>query len=845
MKRIVVGTIGIIIYIASAILGQLDFNGFIALAIWLVSLVTIFWSIFQPQLFSCSFKKLHLFKEAKVSVFFLLILAIGIFFRFFQIETLPFGLWLDELAFSMRALEIMEHKIPAGLFDTSPMHRENWVVFNHLYIYFVIFIFKLVGVNYLAVKLVSLLPSVGIIIASYFLFKRVAGNTLTPIVTMFLISVSHWSTTISRWGWNEIMMSMFQVIAYYYLLKGLKNNSYQNLALAGIFLGLTFYTYMAFNIVFVILLVFLIISMLYNPSNWKDYFKKGLVVIAAAIIIIFPGSIDYIKTPSLYITRIQEVFIGHEIKAEKSIQPLLVSTARHLKMFNFKGDSNCRHNTEGLPQLDYITGLFFIIGLIISLKSINKSYHSLLFIWFLLGLLAGILSTGLSDSPHAYRTAMIIPVVMYYAALGMTSTYTLINKYMNKKVLNGLFIIVLAAITGLNYHIYFVLRPQSIHCYNANLIPEDIIVAREVKSLREKSPEIPSFIAGTLVNNPDTAIILNYISPVKKPGNEHTDYGIDNPYFGIIKVMPSGLFNFYHQTCYLLFPEEHVYIVENLYPEAKLTPLKTSFGEIFGYKTLLTVEDFNKAKQLTIERSKTTPGKRHICGAVISKGTYNAWFKASLSGILLSIDSNMVIEKPDKPESFLLNSNKILQFKIITDYPTDETMSNILVSDFDHKNFKRFADKLEVYRYNADNGLFVEYFSHPDWTGEIFKKEYARNFAPLTVNNESAKEGHSSIWKGYLEIPHSGDYYFEINTNQAVLLYLEGNLVIEIDAQTAKRENNKSLTLEQGIYKLVMKINHPAKDPDFRFLWKPSGKQNVEDINFNYLHITKHKNFCG
>src|SRR4030095_4111298 len=76
--------------------------------------------------------------------------------------------------------------------------------------------------------------------------------------TAFLTAVSQWHVTISRWGWDAVLMCFLQLISYWLLLRGLKGGRRSHLVLSGGVMGLCLYTYIASWLALAIALSFLV-----------------------------------------------------------------------------------------------------------------------------------------------------------------------------------------------------------------------------------------------------------------------------------------------------------------------------------------------------------------------------------------------------------------------------------------------------------------------------------------------------------------------------------------------------------------------------------------------------------
>jgi hypothetical protein len=99
-------------------------------------------------------------------------------------------------------------------------------------------------------------------------------------------------------------------------------------------------------------------------------------------------------------------------------------------MFNFYGDCNWRHNYACRPQLDLFTGIFFLLGLVLTFKTIfskhkngieaqnnpNRFPYILILIWMAIMAFPSILTK--EGLPHALRAIGMIPPVFILAGIG-------------------------------------------------------------------------------------------------------------------------------------------------------------------------------------------------------------------------------------------------------------------------------------------------------------------------------------------------------------------------------------------------------------------------------------------
>ena len=92
------------------------------------------------------------------------------------------------------------------------------------------------------------------------------------------------------------------------------------------------------------------------------------------------------------------------------------TTRLHVLMFNSAGDNNGRHNLPGAPMLDTFTGIFFVLGLGMSLTRLWRPRYMLLLAWMVILLQPAIWSIEF-EAPQALRAILVTPAVALLAAL--------------------------------------------------------------------------------------------------------------------------------------------------------------------------------------------------------------------------------------------------------------------------------------------------------------------------------------------------------------------------------------------------------------------------------------------
>ena len=92
------------------------------------------------------------------------------------------------------------------------------------------------------------------------------------------------------------------------------------------------------------------------------------------------------------------------------------TTLGTLGMFTFAGDPEWLYNVEHRPVFDWITGLFFYLGVIICLVRLKRMESGFALVWLIVGIAPAFVSIPAASFSH---TIAALPVVYMLAAVGV------------------------------------------------------------------------------------------------------------------------------------------------------------------------------------------------------------------------------------------------------------------------------------------------------------------------------------------------------------------------------------------------------------------------------------------
>ena len=337
------------------------------------------------------------------------IIAIACFFRLWHLDAIPGGLFPDEAANGQDAISIL-NGYHSPFFERG-LGREA------LYFYLIAGSIYLFGIGVWQIHLVSALIGIFTVIATFFLGK-ILFNQRVAFLASFFMATSAWHVTLSRTGFRAILVPLFATLFFYFVLKTVyflrhprlsskrginsgRNLSYLWAALAGINLGLGFYTYISFRSIIGIVGLMAVLFLITTPirknktlksafstkrratisfakkqsfSNearknvFKKYFRQIVIALIFAFLVLSPLLFYFHGHPDAFVGRAGCVSIFNpDLNNGNVIRTFLDVFKKTMLMFFTDGDLNWRHNVSGFSMLNPLVASLFAFGILLSL----------------------------------------------------------------------------------------------------------------------------------------------------------------------------------------------------------------------------------------------------------------------------------------------------------------------------------------------------------------------------------------------------------------------------------------------------------------------------------------------
>lgn len=430
------------------------------------------------------------------------IVLLAAFFRLYRLDSLPPGLYSDEAINGLDIQGIFQGRAPIVFGDREP-----------LFIYLQAVAVALFQQPELPLRLVAALFGIGTVGLTYLLAGKIFDRW-TAALSSVGVATSFWVVDINRLGLRANTLPFFAMLSFYFLWVGLgRGKKGGNLTvqllwpyvLAGFFLGISLYTYLAARLlplIFVLILGWLVLC---RALAWR----RGLLIlstvgIVAAVAYIPLGS-HLLNNPDVFFFHSGETsFFGTGTGKYSGPVSFLIHISNTLGMFTFHGDYNWRHNIAFRPVFDPVSSVFFITGLLYALYRFRSREYSFVVMWLFVMLLPGILSI---ESPHFLRTFAAAPSAYILAAVGFVQVARWLRGavsrfHLNCARANGVYAVAVAGLVlaaGINtYRDYFetwATSPEVYHAFESEVTAS----ARFLNTLRGEPLVLAS---ATLVPHP-------------------------------------------------------------------------------------------------------------------------------------------------------------------------------------------------------------------------------------------------------------------------------------------------------------------------------------------------------
>lgn len=378
-------------------------------------------------------------------IIFLLILCLAAGLRTYKLDSIPPGLFGDEVDVGYQAYSLLTTgKDLTG--RVLPFYLRSLSEFRTpLYIYSAVPFVGIFGLNEWGVRLPAVFWGLTSIIGMFLLVRKLFNENAAFIV-MILASLSPWHIQYSRASFEVTMLLTFIIFGVYFFLKGLQNNQFYPLSV-GLFAS-SIYIYST-AVVFSPFLFLMLLIIFWNDVKKIKVKMLSLVILTGAFLMIPLGlsiitgeakerfsaiSIfqDSVLLDKINLARKGQEFFTPDGQSQKTspqvesyfynrpmifLQVFITNYFRSLSpTFLFtEGDINFRQSIHEMGEMYYFEAILLVLGMF-ALSKLEWQKASLVFGWLLIAPIPA--SLTFQGGFHATRLIIMLPPLLILSGLG-------------------------------------------------------------------------------------------------------------------------------------------------------------------------------------------------------------------------------------------------------------------------------------------------------------------------------------------------------------------------------------------------------------------------------------------
>jgi 4-amino-4-deoxy-L-arabinose transferase-like glycosyltransferase len=299
----------------------------------------------------------------------------------------------------------------------------------------------LLGDNVLALRLPSAYLGLLLVAVAFALARRLF-DLKTAVLSAALLATLFWPVFYSRLGLRAISLPLLSGLSAYFWWQGwLKwpygaestgdrgrgkntasstqpissNRALKFFLIAGLFAGLSFYTYMASRVVPIFYGLYVCYLLLFHRPEVRERWRAIALFFLAYALVAAPLALYLLGNPGVEY-RLSEINQPLTALLDGNLRPALENSLKILSMFGLRGDPLWRQNVSNLPVYEPLVAVFFYIGLAISLLRWRVQRYTFLVLWLLTSMIPSIVSI---DAPSSIRIINVLPILTVFPVIGM------------------------------------------------------------------------------------------------------------------------------------------------------------------------------------------------------------------------------------------------------------------------------------------------------------------------------------------------------------------------------------------------------------------------------------------
>ncbi len=323
---------------------------------------------------------------------------------------------------------------------------------------------RLFGDSVAGLRTLSALLGTATLALTYLWARRCLGKR-AALLGMAALTFNHYHIHFSRLGSNQIADPFFMALTLWLLVEGMRRPAGQStrwFLAAGLVMGLSWYGYFGSRVIVVVVAAHLGIGALTQRDALYRRPRPLAMMALMAFMAASPLLLHYARHPENLTARANQVsfFLWLENELARPDHASTLSLVwrqiwRSISAFNYTLDPTFWYRAQ-IPLLDFVSGIFFPLGVIVALRRWRRPAVRLLLLWFGLSITLGWILT--ENPPSSMRMVIVAPAVALLVALGLDAFLQLARRVLGgrRDQWRTVSISLLSAIAVLNVHYYFI-----------------------------------------------------------------------------------------------------------------------------------------------------------------------------------------------------------------------------------------------------------------------------------------------------------------------------------------------------------------------------------------------------
>jgi 4-amino-4-deoxy-L-arabinose transferase-like glycosyltransferase len=342
-----------------------------------------------------------------------LVLLLAGVLRFVNLATVPQGIFHDEAWSGAKALSLLNGTAPAQVY----FPENNGM--DALHVYLIALLFKFTGPLALGSRIISALMGTLTVLATYWLAWELPADDhrrhATAIIAAIVYTIMLTAIATARSGWHSPSFALLAMLCLATLARARRLDRHRWFIIAGALAGLAQYTYPSARLLPVWLIVIALLDLVLQRQQFRTRLINYTLAALFAVIVFLPLGVFFIQNPQWLFERAEQT---------SSAINLGQNTLKTLLGFVVQGSTENLHNLPGRPLLDPVLGIFFVIGVIVSVIK-HRAEHLILLSGIVILSLAVVLTEA---APLTRRWTGVFPLVAIITAIGLIASVSWITQ---------------------------------------------------------------------------------------------------------------------------------------------------------------------------------------------------------------------------------------------------------------------------------------------------------------------------------------------------------------------------------------------------------------------------------